>query len=714
MSNGTSVALVQMLNFNTVTRPWLRAEGSSPRRSTVNYSGGTHCLMVLEKFESEQAHAYRLHKTPASILLVAPTPAQLLTRCEKTLRQLQSEQGEQHYAKQVDYYHDLDIPISAARVGFMAHSLQEACQGLQITLDFLKEGTTAESFEHPKGIYYRKTGLETEGKVVALFAGQGSQYLGMGQHIALNFPPFQQAYADMDNVLIKAGLPPISNCVYPHPVFEAAQKEAQISTLQQTENAQPAIGTFSVGLYKILEQAGFRADFVAGHSFGELTALWAASVLTDDDYFFLIQARGQAMAAPQASHFDTGTMLAVTGDISGIQNVVKSIPNVSIANWNANNQVVLAATRLEIAKIRKILKAHGYSVSLLPVSAAFHTPLVAHAQKPFAEALKTVTFKRPKIPVYSNINGQIYPNHADDIQQLLALHMLNPVLFKQEIENLYAAGGDFFIEFGPQNILTNLVKNILEGKPHFAVALNASQKKDSDEQLRDAIIQLRVAGLALHNLEPFKSPRTAFQNEAITESTVQGSESVSEQAAFEQALQNKHQENSPIESDSRLENPSTPATTFSSREQTLAAITKSVENHQQVSKQNSTAFTPHQGEALHVVHQDYLNNMREYTQQFFQLIQQQYALLKENSENPAMLESFERSIGYLHEHQAQTQRVHEQYLKNQIESSQSILQWKQHSALHDGESTPPISKLPTEESALQVVSSISKPTSSEL
>jgi len=97
------------------------------------------------------------------------------------------------------------------------------------------------------------------------------------------------------------------------------------------------------------------------------------------------------------------------------------------------------------------------------------------------------------------------------------------------------------------------------------------------------------------------------------------------------------------------------------------------------------------------------------------LIEQQYALLKDNSENPAMRESFERSIGYLHEHQAQTQRVHEQYLKNQVESSQSILQWKQHSALHEGESSAqtPISRLPTEESALQVVSSISKPTPSE-
>ena len=86
--------------------------------------------------------------------------------------------------------------------------------------------------------------------------------------------------------------------------------------LQRTENAQPAIGTFSLGLYKILQQAGFKPDFVAGHSFGELTALWAAEVLNDEDYFFLVQARGQAIASPADSNFDAGAMLAITGDIT--------------------------------------------------------------------------------------------------------------------------------------------------------------------------------------------------------------------------------------------------------------------------------------------------------------------------------------------------------------------------------------------------------------
>ena len=80
---------------------------------------------------------------------------------------------------------------------------------------------------------------------------------------------------------------PLSSRVYPPPVFEQAQREQLSETLTRTEHAQPAIGSISVGLYKLLQQAGFSPDFVAGHSFGELTALWAAGVLSDQDYYFL-------------------------------------------------------------------------------------------------------------------------------------------------------------------------------------------------------------------------------------------------------------------------------------------------------------------------------------------------------------------------------------------------------------------------------------------
>ena len=122
------------------------------------------------------------------------------------------------------------------------------------------------------------------------------------------------------------GLRPLSSVIYPVPAFDSAQKESQSNILTRTEHAQPAIGTLSAGLYKLLQQAGFKADFTAGHSFGELTALWAAGVYNEDAYFTLAKARGKAMAPPADPDFDAGTMLAVKGDVAALQEELKAFP----------------------------------------------------------------------------------------------------------------------------------------------------------------------------------------------------------------------------------------------------------------------------------------------------------------------------------------------------------------------------------------------------
>ena len=115
--------------------------------------------------------------------------------------------------------------------------------------------------------------------------------------------------------------------------------------LRLTQYAQPAIGSFSVGLFNTFKQAGFNADFAAGHSFGELTALWAAGVLSETDYMTLAMARGEAMSAPEDVSFDAGSMAAVIGDVVRELNPrLRKHRWCSIANYNANNQAVIAGT----------------------------------------------------------------------------------------------------------------------------------------------------------------------------------------------------------------------------------------------------------------------------------------------------------------------------------------------------------------------------------
>ncbi len=533
--------------LNAETRPWISAPQEAPRRAGVSSFGfgGTNYHVVLEEYNSDHNSAYRLHQAPAQILLFAENPAQLLKTCEQTLEKLQSSVGEKHYSELLEACKFKEIPQSSARIGFVASSISETCKRLRVTIDLLKNKPSATSWEHPTGIHYRAQGMDAKAKVVALFSGQGSQYLDMGKEVVMNFPQLRQLYGYMDSLLLKDNLQPLSEIVFPHPVFEENERNAQIAALQRTEYAQPAIGMLSAGYYKILQQAGFKPDYVAGHSFGELTALWAAEALNDRDYCALVKARGQAMAAPEDPNYDTGAMLAVKEDLNKLVTVLKKYPQVQIANFNSPTQVVLAGATPEIHKLQKILHDSGCAAVVLPVAAAFHTPLIAFAQKSFAIATKSVKFQSPKIPVYTNVTAKQYSTEPSELQKTLESQLSNSVLFKQEIENIYTDGGYCFVEFGPRKILTNLLKDILGDRPHMAIALNPSPRKDSDYCLREAVIQLRVAGITLKNLDPYQIGEVVKSTETKKGLNIKlnGSNYVSEKTKqrWEKAISEQHQ-----------------------------------------------------------------------------------------------------------------------------------------------------------------------------
>ena len=488
--------------INTQTRPWFQGINDAPRRAGISSFGfgGANYHAVLEEYQGEQHQNYRLHPNPKTILLHAPNPQLLLTKCEQIQAQWSSAQVESSFQKIAHESVSLRIPLSAARLGFVAESLTEARRLLATAITNLAR-LPNQAWEHPQGIYYRSAGVDVKGKVVALFSGQGSQYVGMGQTLTMNFPELRQAYSQMDNLLKKDGFSPISSVVFPPTAFNQEQERAQSTALRQTEKAQPAIGAMSVGLYKILQQGGFKPDFVAGHSFGELTALWAGRVLNDDDYFLLTKARGKAMSSSSTPKCDLGKMLAVQGQIESISQAIADFPQITIANWNSPQQIVLAGNSEEIIQVKQFLEQRNYKATLLPVSAAFHTKLVSHAQHQFAQAISRVTFHPPQIPVYSNTTTHPYPENVKQVEQHLLAQMLNPVRFQEEIEQIYQAGGSIFVEFGPRSILTNLVKDILADKPHVALALNASRSKDSDRQFREALVKLRVTGLRLNSCD---------------------------------------------------------------------------------------------------------------------------------------------------------------------------------------------------------------------
>lgn len=646
--------------LNTETRPWIQSADGSPRRAGVSSFGfgGTNYHLVLEEYlvpsksQLNQWPSHCLHSFPAAVVVEAPTAAELLVQCESLLAQLQSDNGESCYATLVQSQHP--VPTSSARVGFVVRSRLETCDRLNTTIHTLKHQPNTEAWSHPQGIYYRQSGVDTQGTVVALFSGQGSQSLNMGKALALNFPEIRDAFAQMDRLLYADDRVPISQRVFPIPVFTPEQQSAQLQVLQQTQNAQPAIGALCVGIYTILQSAGFQPDFVAGHSFGELTALWAAGALTRADYFSLVKARGQAMAAPADPLSDPGRMLAVTGEIAMIATIMQSFQKVAIANWNSCNQVVVAGATQEITQLQNTLEQKGCSTVLLPVSAAFHTAFVAHAQKPFARAVQSVQWRSPEIPVYANATAAVYPTDPVAIAQTIAAQMLKPVRFKEEIEAIYAAGGRIFVEVGPRNTLTNLVQNILADRPFVAIALNPSRQKDSDRQLQDAIVQLRVIGLPLtrigsHSPNSSQPPTLGPLKKGLSVQ-LNGSNYVSEatKLAFERALEYIPQK--PGHS-SKHASP----TTLNAQPQNQTSAEINVPPQPTPSKTEISASAS-------------LQPSVSVSLSFRQPSMSNY---------PSDADSFERLMMRFYEHQAALLNGHEQFLRNQQETSQQFLQLMQ-------------------------------------
>ena len=503
--------------LNSETRPWMPREDGMPRRAGISSFGfgGTNFHIVLEEYRPSHDSAYRLNSVSQTVLISATNQQGIIAELNNWRTKLAVEADLQTFA-----FNDLVTtwPLKTpsadqARLGFVARNANEAIVMIDAALKQFSVNADKATWSVPTGIYYRQAGIDANGKVVALFSGQGSQYVNMGRELTCNFPSMMDSATAMDKEFSTAGLGQLSAITYPIPVYTDAERKLQEEQLRLTQHAQPAIGCLSVGLFKTFQQAGFKADFTAGHSFGELTALWAADVLSDSDYMMLARSRGQAMAAPEQQDFDAGKMAAVVGDPQQVAVIIDSIADVSIANYNSNNQVVIAGSSEQIAVAITALGKAGFKVVPLPVSAAFHTPLVGHAQKPFAKAVDSAKFKAPTIPVFANGTGLVHSNKPSEIKKSLKKHMLESVHFNQEIDNIYADGGRIFIEFGPKNVLTKLVENILNDKSDaIAIAVNANPKQPADVQMRQAALQMAVLGVALDNIDPFdavKRPLTA-------------------------------------------------------------------------------------------------------------------------------------------------------------------------------------------------------------
>jgi acyl transferase domain-containing protein/acyl carrier protein/NAD(P)-dependent dehydrogenase (short-subunit alcohol dehydrogenase family) len=329
-----------------------------------------------------------------------------------------------------------------------------------------------------------------EGGIGLLFPGQGSQYTGMLRDLACSFPQMLDVLAGADDGFAADGSR-LSDLVYPP--FVAGTKERQEEELRATENAQPAIGAISLGALRVLEGFGVAPEAVAGHSYGELTALCAAGRIDQPALHNLSRLRGRLMASGEG---DKGSMLAVSAPLAAVEEALAEEKlELVIANRNAPTQAVLSGSTAEIERAASVFAQRKLTCKRLPVAAAFHSPLVADAAAPFLAALAETEVGAGTLPVYANTTAGLYPADATAARELLAGQLARPVEFVAEIEAIYAAGIRTFVEVGPGARLTGLVRSILGERSHTAVALDASAGKRSGiADLARTLAQLAVLG----------------------------------------------------------------------------------------------------------------------------------------------------------------------------------------------------------------------------
>jgi [acyl-carrier-protein] S-malonyltransferase len=279
-------------------------------------------------------------------------------------------------------------------------------------------------------------------KIAFCFPGQGSQGVGMGRAIAEEFPTARAAYDEASEAV---GFDVAKLCF-----------EGSLEDLTRTELQQPALVATSIACLRAVKTLGIEPDYVIGHSVGEYSALAAADAIAAGDAVALVRERGEAMA--EAARVKPGAMAAVLGlDDETVEELCLAIEGVWPANYNCPGQIVVSGENAAVDRLIEEAAARGARKTVkLRVSGAFHSPLVAHAAERLRPAIAKATWRNPTPPFMSTVTAKL--EDAQRMGTLLVEQLTAPVRFTQAVRGLVKDGVGMFVEIGPGQVLSGLLR----------------------------------------------------------------------------------------------------------------------------------------------------------------------------------------------------------------------------------------------------------------
>lgn len=284
-------------------------------------------------------------------------------------------------------------------------------------------------------------------KKILLFPGQGAQYVGMGQTLASTFASAKKIMLQADEILGFS--------------LSKLMAEGPDTVLKSTDNTQPALFTVSAMVMELLKDKCFEFDYVAGHSLGEYSAIYAAGGFSFEDGLRLVRTRGNLMAS--AGTKNPGSMAAIMGqDEAKILELCESVKQIGVvvpANLNCPGQIVVSGAINAVAKLVENCALAGIKAIPLAVSGAFHSPLMQFAQAGLADAVAKTKFNNVSKPVIANVIASPV-TQGNDIADLLIRQLVSPVRWNDCMNKAISLGVTNGVEVGCGKVLTGLMRKI--------------------------------------------------------------------------------------------------------------------------------------------------------------------------------------------------------------------------------------------------------------